>query len=56
MTHHAVATATSSGYDRAFAISAGVLVAGALVGLLLPAPLGAAQASAPIDEGSGRAR
>ncbi len=55
MTHHAVAAALTSGYDRGFGISAGVLVAGALVALLLPAQLGAAQASAPIVERSERA-
>jgi hypothetical protein len=46
MTHHALAAAATSGYDRAFGISAGVLVAGAAVALLLPAQLGLAQASA----------
>lgn len=48
--HVAVAAALTSGYDRAFGISAGVLVAGALAALLLPGKLGAAQASAPASE------
>jgi EmrB/QacA subfamily drug resistance transporter len=40
---HAVAAALTTGYDRAFAISAGVLAAGALAALLLPGRLGMAQ-------------
>jgi predicted MFS family arabinose efflux permease len=44
---HAVASALTSGYDRAFGISAAVLVAGALIALLLPGRLGVAQRLAP---------
>jgi EmrB/QacA subfamily drug resistance transporter len=40
---NAVAAALTTGYDRAFAISAAVLAAGALAALLLPGPLGMAQ-------------
>jgi MFS family permease len=47
---YAVAAALTSGYDRAFTISAGVLVAGALVALLLPAQLGTARADGPPTE------
>jgi len=47
---HAVATALTTGYDRAFAISAAVLAAGALAALLLPGRLGMAQRSAPAGE------
>jgi EmrB/QacA subfamily drug resistance transporter len=36
LTHRAVAAASTSGYDRAFAISAALLIIGALVALLLP--------------------
>ena len=36
LTHHAMAAASTSGYDRAFGISCGLLIAGALVALLLP--------------------
>jgi len=36
-THFAVAAASTSGYDRALAVCAGVLVAGALVALFFPA-------------------
>jgi hypothetical protein len=35
-TRDAVAAAFTTGYDRAFAISAGVLAAGAVVAILLP--------------------
>ena len=54
ITHQAIAAAATSGYDRAFGISAGVLVAGALAALFLPAQLGVAQASAPTSEFPGR--
>jgi EmrB/QacA subfamily drug resistance transporter len=47
---HAVAAALTTGYDRAFAISAAVLAAGALVALLLPGQLGMAQRPAPAGE------
>jgi EmrB/QacA subfamily drug resistance transporter len=40
---HAVASALTTGYDRAFGIGAAVLVAGALVALLLPRKLGSAR-------------
>jgi EmrB/QacA subfamily drug resistance transporter len=40
---HAVASALTTGYDRAFGIGAAVLVAGALAALLLPGELGLAQ-------------
>ena len=40
---HAVAAALTTGYDRAFAISAAVLAAGALAALLLPGRLAMAQ-------------
>ncbi len=43
---HAVASALTTGYDRAFGIGAAALVAGALVALLLPGQLGVAQRSA----------
>lgn len=48
--HYAEAAALTSGYDLAFAITAGVLVAGALVALLLPAQLGTARADVPVGE------
>lgn len=41
-TPHAVASALTMGYDRAFGICAAVLVAGALAALLLPERLGVA--------------
>ena len=47
---HAVAAALTTGYDRAFAISAAVLAAGALGALLLPGRLGMAQRPAPAGE------
>ncbi len=50
--HHVVAAALTSGYDRAFGISAVALVAGALIALLLPARLGTAQAPIPVPERS----
>ena len=50
--HHVVAAPLTSGYDRAFGISAVVLVAGALIALLLPARLGTAQASISVPERS----
>ena len=56
LSHYAVVAALSSGYDRAFAVTAGVLVAGALVSLLLPAQLGTARADAPTEERSGPTR
>jgi hypothetical protein len=46
----AVAAALTTGYDRAFAISAAVLAAGALAALLLPGQLGMAQRPAPADQ------
>jgi EmrB/QacA subfamily drug resistance transporter len=48
--HYAVAAALTSGYDLAFTIGAGVLAAGALVALLLPAQLGTARADVPAGE------
>jgi hypothetical protein len=50
--HHAVASALTSGYDRAVAVCAGVLVVGALVALLFPAQPGKATASASVRERS----
>jgi hypothetical protein len=50
--HHAVAAALTSGYDRAFAISAATLVVGAVVALQLPLRLGTAAAEAPAAERS----
>jgi EmrB/QacA subfamily drug resistance transporter len=47
---HAVASALTTGYDRAFGIGAAALLAGALVALLLPGRLGIAQRSAPVGE------
>jgi EmrB/QacA subfamily drug resistance transporter len=47
---HAVASAVTTGYDRAFGVGAAVLVAGALVALLLPGRLGIAQRPAPAGE------
>jgi EmrB/QacA subfamily drug resistance transporter len=47
---HVVAAALATGYDRAFAISAAVLAAGALAALLLPGRLGMAQRLAPASE------
>ncbi len=46
---HAVASAVTTGYDRAFGVGAVVLGAGALVALLLPRHLGVAQRSAAAD-------
>jgi len=46
-TSHAVVAALTTGYDRAFGISAAVLVAGALAALLLPGRIGMAQRPAP---------
>ena len=46
----AVAAALTTGYDRAFAISAAVLAAGALAALLLPRRLGMAERPAPAGE------
>jgi EmrB/QacA subfamily drug resistance transporter len=48
--HHAVAAALTSGYDRAFAISAVTLVVGAVVALQLPLRLGTAAAETPAAE------
>jgi predicted MFS family arabinose efflux permease len=48
-THYAVASAMSSGYDRALGVCAAVLVAGALVALLFPAQ--AKRAPAPATDG-----
>jgi EmrB/QacA subfamily drug resistance transporter len=47
---HAVAAALTTGYDRAFGISAAVLIAGALVALLLPGQLGMTQHPSPVGE------
>lgn len=51
-THHAMAAALTSGYDRAFAVTAAVLGAGTLVALVLPAQLGAAKVNVPTAETS----
>ena len=50
--HYAVASALTTGYDRAFGIGAAVLAAGALVALVVPAKLGSAQASITVKEPS----
>jgi EmrB/QacA subfamily drug resistance transporter len=50
---HAVAAALTTGYDRAFAISAAVLAAGALAALLLPGRLGMAQRPVPAPAPAG---
>jgi EmrB/QacA subfamily drug resistance transporter len=47
---HAVAAALTAGYDRAFAVSAAALAAGALTALLLPGRLGMAQRPAPAGQ------
>ncbi len=46
--HHVVAAALTSGYDRAFGVSAVALLAGALIALLLPARLGTAQTTTAV--------
>ncbi|HTT89746.1 MAG TPA: MFS transporter, partial [Acidimicrobiales bacterium] len=51
--HAALASALTSGYDRAFAICAGVLVAGALVALLFPAQPRKGATSAPTEDHAG---
>ena len=48
--HHAVSAALTKGYDRAFLATAGVLLAGALVALLLPIKLGMARADGTEEE------
>ncbi len=48
--HHSVASALTSGYDRALGVCAAVLVAGALVALLFPAQAKRVLASAATDE------
>jgi predicted MFS family arabinose efflux permease len=50
--HYTLAAALTRGYDRAFAISAGILVVGAVVALLLPLRLGTSPAEAPAAERS----
>ena len=45
--HYGVAGALTSGYDRAFGISAAVLIAGALVAIALPGKLGSEQVRPP---------
>jgi EmrB/QacA subfamily drug resistance transporter len=47
---HAVASALTTGYDRAFGLGAAVLVAGALVSLLLPGRLGIAERPVPAGD------
>jgi EmrB/QacA subfamily drug resistance transporter len=50
--HYALASALTSGYDRALGVCAGVLVAGALVALLFPAQPRSAPAPAPSGQRS----
>jgi EmrB/QacA subfamily drug resistance transporter len=45
--HHAVAAVLTSGYDRAFTIGAGILVAGSLAALILPPQPDTARTSGP---------
>jgi EmrB/QacA subfamily drug resistance transporter len=47
---HAVASAVTTGYDRAFGVGAAVLVAGALVALLLPGRLGMSHRPAQVGQ------
>jgi EmrB/QacA subfamily drug resistance transporter len=47
-TPHAVISALTTGYDRAFVISAAALAAGALIALLLPGGLGTVEHRAPL--------
>ncbi len=49
---YAVASAATTGYDRAFGLGAAVLVAGALIARLLPGRLGIAEPAVPVGEGA----